>query len=139
MYSSQVGYVLTDAQYTQNMMRQMLKVVRAAELDPEAGRTTRSVTSSSQLALAQLPYSSRPGRTSCWFQMIQTLPQTSPSTWTSRTLNLLPRHLLSQRAFCHPTPYSRASRVKCPFQTSSYQARVEAAEEDMAASIFQVI
>ncbi|KAF2083394.1 hypothetical protein K490DRAFT_51799, partial [Saccharata proteae CBS 121410] len=39
VYSEQVSYILTDAQHTQNNIRAMLKIVRTAELDTEAGRT----------------------------------------------------------------------------------------------------
>lgn len=38
VYAQQAGYILTDAQHAQNAMRSLMKVVRAAELDPEAGK-----------------------------------------------------------------------------------------------------
>ena len=43
VYSQQCGYVLADAQSAQNNLLQLLRVTRTSELDPEAGRTTRSV------------------------------------------------------------------------------------------------
>lgn len=38
VYSQQCGYVLMDAQNAQNSMKALLKVVRTAELDPDAGK-----------------------------------------------------------------------------------------------------
>ncbi|KAL2356650.1 Rec8 like protein-domain-containing protein [Cryomyces antarcticus] len=38
VYSQQCGYVLVDAQTAQNNMRALLRVIKTAELDPEAGR-----------------------------------------------------------------------------------------------------
>lgn len=38
VYSQQCGYVLTDAQKAQEAMRNLLKVTKSNELDPEAGR-----------------------------------------------------------------------------------------------------
>ncbi|KAI9839715.1 MAG: hypothetical protein M1837_002062 [Sclerophora amabilis] len=38
VYSQQVGYVLADAQSTQNNIRTLLKVIRNAEIDPDAGK-----------------------------------------------------------------------------------------------------
>jgi len=38
VYSQQCGYVLADAENAQHSIRALLKVVRTAELDPEAGR-----------------------------------------------------------------------------------------------------
>ena len=47
VFSQQCGYVLSDAQMAQNNMRTLLKVVRTAELDPNAGRA-RYVTDDTQ-------------------------------------------------------------------------------------------
>lgn len=41
VYLQQCGYVLADAQNAHNAMRTMLKIVRSAELDPEAGKSRR--------------------------------------------------------------------------------------------------
>ncbi|KAI9873277.1 MAG: hypothetical protein M1830_000588, partial [Pleopsidium flavum] len=38
VYSQQCGYVLADAQSAQNNMRALLKVIRTAQLDPDAGK-----------------------------------------------------------------------------------------------------
>jgi meiotic recombination protein REC8, fungi type len=38
VYDQQCGYVLSDAQHAQNSMRALFRVVRAAELDPEAAK-----------------------------------------------------------------------------------------------------
>ncbi|KAF2190464.1 hypothetical protein K469DRAFT_656799 [Zopfia rhizophila CBS 207.26] len=38
VYLQQCGYVLADAQHAHNAMRMMLKIVKNAELDPEAGK-----------------------------------------------------------------------------------------------------
>ncbi|OCL03975.1 hypothetical protein AOQ84DRAFT_346838 [Glonium stellatum] len=41
VYLQQCGYVLADAQNAHNAMRTMMKIVRNAELDPEAGKARR--------------------------------------------------------------------------------------------------
>lgn len=38
VYSQQCGYVLADAQTAQSNIRALLKIVRTAQLDPEAGK-----------------------------------------------------------------------------------------------------
>lgn len=62
-----------DAQTTQNTMRQMLKIIRTAELDPEAGRIARQVKALAYILPSFPLLMLSPGPNNYKYRTIQTL------------------------------------------------------------------